>query len=74
MTERRLAEEREHDPAAATYERTLDDITERDRRDTTRSDSPLVAATDAVKIDSTRMSIADVFENMMMIVRERSDA
>ncbi|MDX6382446.1 MAG: GTPase, partial [Blastocatellia bacterium] len=33
--ERRLAEEREHNPAA-TYEQTLIDITERDRRDTTR--------------------------------------
>jgi cytidylate kinase len=71
--ERRLAEEREHDPAA-TYERTLADITERDRRDTTRVDSPLLAAEDAIKIDSTGMSIADVFEKMMMIVRERSGA
>lgn len=34
--ERRLAEEREHNPAA-TFEQTLVDITERDRRDTTRS-------------------------------------
>ena len=50
--ERRLAEEREHNPAA-TYEQTLADITERDRRDTTRADSPLVAADDAIVIDST---------------------
>ena len=71
--ERRLAEEREHDPAS-TYEQTLADITERDRRDTTRVDSPLVAADDAIKIDSTGMSIEDVFEKMMMIVRERSGA
>src|SRR5207253_5349744 len=48
--ERRLAEEREHSPAA-TYEQTLADITERDRRDTTRTDSPLVAAEDAIVID-----------------------
>src|SRR5437588_7322519 len=71
--ERRLAEEREHNPAA-TYEQTLADITERDARDTTRADSPLVAADDAVRIDSTGMSIDDVFEKMSMIVRERSDA
>jgi len=71
--ERRLTEEREHNPAA-TYEQTLADITERDRRDTTRADSPLVAADDAVRIDSTGMSIDDVFEKMSMIVRERSDA
>ena len=71
--ERRLAEEREHNPEA-TYEQTLADITERDRRDTTRTDSPLVAADDAIRIDSTGMSIDDVFEKMMMIVRERNGA
>jgi len=71
--ERRLAEEREVKPDA-TYEQTLADITERDRRDTTRADSPLVAADDAIRIDSTGMSIDDVFEKMMMIVRERSGA
>src|SRR5437667_2486324 len=66
--ERRLAEEREHNPEA-TYEQTLADITERDRRDTTRADSPLVAADDSIRIDSTGMSIDDVFEKMMIIVR-----
>lgn len=71
--ERRLAEEREHDPDA-TYERTLADITERDRRDTTRADSPLVAAEDAIVVDSTGMSIDDVFGKMMIIVRARSAA
>jgi cytidylate kinase len=71
--ERRLAEEREHN-RSATYEQTLADITERDRRDTTRADSPLVAADDSIRIDSTGMSIDDVFEKMMMIVRERSGA
>jgi cytidylate kinase len=71
--ERRLAEEREHNPAA-TYEQTLADITERDRRDTTRADSPLVAAEDAIIVDSSGMSIDDVFQKMMMIVKERTAA
>ena len=71
--ERRLAEEREHNPAV-TYEQTLADITERDRRDTTRADSPLVAAEDAIVVDSTGMSIDDVFEKMLMIVKERCAA
>jgi CMP/dCMP kinase len=71
--ERRLAEEREVNPAAS-YEQTLADITERDRRDTTREDSPLIAAEDAIRIDSTGMSIEDVFAKMMMIVRERTTA
>jgi cytidylate kinase len=69
--ERRLTEEREHDPDA-TYEQTLADITDRDRRDTTRADSPLVAAEDAIVVDSTGMSIDDVFGKMMAIVCERS--
>jgi CMP/dCMP kinase len=68
--ERRLAEEREHNPDA-TYEQTLADITERDRRDTTRADSPLVAADDALAIDSTGQPIAEVFERMMTIVRKK---
>jgi cytidylate kinase len=66
--ERRLAEEREHN-AAATYEQTLVDITERDRRDTTRIDSPLVAAKDAIVIDSTGQPIEEVFQRMMTFVR-----
>ena len=70
--ERRLAEEREHNPAA-TYDQTLADITERDRRDTTRADSPLVAADDAIVVDSSGMSIDDVFGKMMAIVRERTE-
>jgi cytidylate kinase len=67
--ERRLAEEREHNPAA-TFAQTLIDITERDRRDTTRIDSPLVAAEDAVVIDSTGQPIAEVFQRMITIVRK----
>src|SRR5438067_4640703 len=68
--ERRLAEEREHNPEA-TYDQTLADITERDRRDTTRADSPLVAAKDAIVIDSSGQSIPEVFQRMMRIVEEK---
>jgi CMP/dCMP kinase len=68
--ERRLAEEREHN-AAATYEQTLADITERDRRDTTRADSPLIAAEDAILIDSTGQPIEEVFTRMMREVEKR---
>ena len=71
--ERRLAEEREQN-SAATYEQTLADITERDRRDTTREDSPLVAADDAIVVDSSGVSLDDVFAKMMTIVRERTSA
>jgi CMP/dCMP kinase len=56
---------------SATYEETLDDINTRDRRDSTRADSPLAIAADAVVIDSTELSIEEVFERMMMEIRER---
>ena len=69
--QRRLAEERVQNPDA-TFEQTLADITERDRRDTTRADSPLLVADDAIVIDSTGMSIEDVFQKMAAIVRERN--
>ena len=68
--ERRLAEEREYN-SAATYKQTLIDINERDRRDTTRADSPLVAAEDAIVIDSTGQTIDDVFQRMMSEVKSR---
>jgi cytidylate kinase len=69
--ERRLAEERVINPGAE-FEQTLADITDRDHRDTTREDSPLVAADDAIIINSTGLSIAEVFQQMMFKVRERN--
>jgi CMP/dCMP kinase len=68
--QRRLVEDRPQN-SDATFEQTLMDISERDRRDTTREDSPLLIADDAIVIDSTHMSIEDVFQKMMAIVRER---
>ena len=68
--ERRLAEERTHNPAAS-YDQTLADLTERDRRDTTRADSPLTAASDAIVIDSTGQPIAEVFQRMMREVEKQ---
>jgi cytidylate kinase len=54
-----------------TFEETLSDINTRDQRDSTRADSPLAIAEDAVVIDSTELSIEDVFERMMEVIRER---
>lgn len=68
--ERRLAEERAYNPAAS-YDQTLADLKERDRRDTTRADSPLLAAEDAIVIDSTGQPIDEVFRRMMSEVENR---
>jgi cytidylate kinase len=53
------------------FEETLADINERDRRDSTRDDSPLCIAEDAVVMDTTEFSIDEVFRRMLQTVRER---
>jgi CMP/dCMP kinase len=68
--ERRFNEERAQDPKVD-FEETFADMVERDRRDTTRKDSPLKAAADAIMVDSTGLSISEVFEKMMEAVRKR---
>jgi len=69
--ERRFKEERETDPRAD-FDETFADMTERDRRDTTRADSPLKSADNAIMVDSTGLSIDEVFEKMMVAVQEKS--
>ena len=68
--QRRLVEERKHNPAA-NYDEVFADMTERDRRDTTRTDSPLIAASDAVIIDSTGVPLDHVFQRMMREIERR---
>lgn len=68
--ERRYEEDRLRD-RVSTYEETLADINRRDRRDSTRADSPLTIAPDAIVIDSTELAIEEVFERMMDEIRER---
>jgi cytidylate kinase len=51
--------------SSVTLEQTLTEMIERDRRDSTRADSPLKIADDAIVIDSTGLSIESVFEQMM---------
>ena len=67
---RRLDEERTRERAQS-FAETLADINERDRRDSTRDDSPLRIADDAVVIDTTELSIDEVFRRMLQVVRER---
>jgi cytidylate kinase len=54
-----------------TYEETLSDINTRDQRDSTRPDSPLAIAESALVIDSTDLSIEEVAERMLAVIRER---
>ena len=49
----------------ATFVETLADMIERDQRDSTRTDSPLKVADDAIVVDSTGKTIDEVFALMM---------
>jgi cytidylate kinase len=51
--------------------RLLEDIQERDARDSSRAVAPLVPAEDAIVIDSTAVPIEDVFAQVMQKVREK---
>jgi len=54
-----------------TFEATLADINARDRRDSSRDDSPLRIADDAVVIDTTEHTVEEVYRRMLEVVRER---
>jgi cytidylate kinase len=69
--QRRYEEDHAKQQRGATFEETLADINTRDARDSTRDDSPLRIADDAVVIDSTELSIDGVFERMMEVIKER---
>lgn len=62
--ERRFNEDRLTN-ANVSFQQTMTEMIERDRRDSTRADSPLKIADDAIVIDSSGLSIEQVFARMM---------
>ncbi len=71
---RRRFEEDKSKGLQSTYEQTLAEINERDERDVTREDSPLMIAEDAVVIDTSELDLSEVFEQMIAVVREKKSA
>jgi cytidylate kinase len=49
----------------------VEELVKRDTRDTQRAHSPLMAAPDAVQIDTTGLSIEQVFENVLNLINSR---
>lgn len=47
------------------------ELEQRDERDSSRSASPLIAAADAVTIDTTSLGVEDVFNEVMKLVGQR---
>jgi len=66
--QRRLDQQRVKGPSAETM---AAELRERDRRDRTRAMSPLVAADDAVMLDSTNMSEDEVLNRIEELVEQR---
>lgn len=52
-------------------EQTVAEVAARDRADSERSLAPLVAAADAIRIDSSRMTIDEVLQRMLEHARQR---
>ncbi|MGB9489753.1 MAG: (d)CMP kinase, partial [Terriglobales bacterium] len=61
----------QHKVKGASAESIASELRERDRRDRTRAASPLVAAEDAVVVDSTHMSEDEVVERIERLAEEK---
>lgn len=53
------------------YEDVLENVTERDRIDTSRQDSPLKKAHDAIEIDNTETNLEDQFHTILQLAKDR---
>src|SRR5512146_1910793 len=67
--ERRIAQVNANDPEQAA--KLARDMQERDRRDSTRAASPLIAAPDAIHIDTSKLNIDQVIAEIERIVSEK---
>ena len=54
-----------------TFKEVLENVTERDRIDTTREDSPLRKAEDAIEIDNSTLSLEDQFHIILQLAKDR---
>ncbi len=66
---KRRYEEDKEKGRKTTMDKTLNEINNRDERDATRKDSPLTTAEDAIIIDTSKMTEAEVFEKMLESIR-----
>jgi cytidylate kinase len=53
------------------YESVLENVTSRDYLDTTRADSPLIKAHDAIEIDNSDMTVEQTYALAMNLVKEK---
>ena len=74
-SQRRLLQTEPTEPQAGEQNRmkeTLAEISKRDQRDRERAHSPLLQAPDAVYLDASSLSVEEVVETILSLVRERT--
>ncbi|MCC9041343.1 (d)CMP kinase [Myroides sp. M-43] len=55
-----------------TYEAVFNNVVERDNIDTSRVDSPLVMASDAIEVDNSHLTIEEQFDLILELARDRA--
>lgn len=73
-TERRVVQHQQKTGKAIEREHVAAELQDRDRRDATRANSPLIAAEDAVIIDSSALTIDEVVGRIELLVRQKTAA
>lgn len=68
--QRRYEELQQQDPTV-TFDAILENITQRDHLDSTRADSPLVQAEDAIALDATQFNRQEMLQHVLGLVAER---
>lgn len=56
---------------STTFEDVLTNITQRDHLDSTRADSPLIQAEDAIALDATQFTVDGMLKHVLTLVRDR---
>ncbi len=68
---KRRHRELEGEGVTVVYDSVLDDLKERDERDSKRSAAPLIPASDAIIIDTSQLSADEVFSQTLALVRQK---
>lgn len=68
--QRRFEELKPQDPTV-TFDAILENITQRDHLDSTRTDSPLVQAEDAIALDATKYNVEEMLQHVLKLVNLR---
>ncbi len=66
----RRFEELQQKGEKVTYDEVLENVKSRDQIDTSRKDSPLIQATDAIVIDNSKMSLDEQFSKILQLAQQ----